>query len=251
MGLHRLSEMTWTEVQDLELDRTVAILPIGAVEAHGPHLPISTDRIIARAMAEDGGRRLCEHGFTALLLPPIDYTSASFAAGFSGTVSIRPETVTALLADVAIGLAQTGVRCLAWANAHLDPTHLQSLYDALGRIRSEGGPPVAFPDVTRKPWALRLTEEFKSGACHAGQYEGSVVLARRAELVRDDVRLGLQANPESLARAIWKGLSSFEEAGGPQAYFGDPAAATAEEGIETIAVLGQILEESVLQLLAG
>lgn len=249
MATHRLDEMTWVEVRALDRDRTVAILPLGAVEAHGPHLPLSTDRIISVAMAEEGARRLAERGLTPVLLPAIDYTAAGFAASFPGTFSMRPETVIALLADVAAAAAHNGLRFLAIANSHFDPSHLQSIYDALGRIQGETELAVAFPDVTRRPWASRLTDEFKSGACHAGRYEGSVVLARRPELVREDVRTGLPANPESLSRAIWKGLKTFEEAGGPQAYFGDPAAATAAEGERTIVVLGEILEEAVLQML--
>ncbi len=249
MAVHRLSEMTWTEVRDLDPEATVAILPVGAVEAHGPHLPLSTDRIIAAAMAEDGARRLAGRGLTCLLLPPVDYTSAGFAAAFPGTVSIRPETVTSLLADVGAGLARTGFRRLAVANAHFDPGHLQSIYDALGRIRSETKLAVAFPDVTRKPWASRLTDEFKSGACHAGRYEGSVVLTRRGDLVRDDVRSALPANPASLSSAIRDGLTTFEQAGGAQAYFGDPAAASASEGEQTVAALGEILEQAVMELI--
>ncbi len=256
MGVYRLADLSWTEVRDLDRDRTVALLPIGAVEAHGPHLPVSTDRIIARAMAEEGARRLTARNLTgrrlsALLLPPIDYTSAGFAADFPGTLSIRPETVTALLVDIASGLVRGGFRYLALVNAHLDPTHLRSLYDAVEKIRAEGSLSVAFPDVTRKPWALRLTAEFESGACHAGRYEGSVVMARRGDLVRDEIRRRLQPNPESLSRAIREGLESFEEAGGPNAYFGDPAAASVEEGEQTISVLGQILAESVLQWFEG
>ncbi len=251
MAVYRLAEMTWTEVRDLglDLDRTVAILPVGAIEAHGPHLPLATDGIIAAAMAEDGARRLATQEVFSLLLPALDYTAAPFAADFPGTMSIRPETLTALLADVAAAVAGSGLRTLAIANAHLDPTHLQSIYDAIGRIRAETTLAVTFPDLTRKPWALRLGDEFKSGACHAGRFEGSVVLARRGDLVRDEVRVALPANPESLARAIWKGFKTFEEAGGTDAYFGDPAAATAAEGERTIAALGEILEEAVIELI--
>ena len=248
MTIHRLDEMTWVEVRALDRDRAVAILPLGAVEAHGPHLPLATDRIIAGAMAEEGARRLAARGLTPVLMPSVDYTVASFAASFPGTFSMRPDTVIALLCDVAACVVRSGFRFLALVNAHFDPTHLQSIYDALGRIQSETELAVAFPDVTRKPWASRLTDEFKSGACHAGCYEGSVVMARFPELVREEIRGGLPANPESLSRAIWKGLKTFEEAGGPQAYFGDPAAATASEGEQTIAVLGGILEEAVMQL---
>lgn len=251
MSIHRLAEMTWTEVRELDRERVVAILAVGAVEAHGPHLPLSTDRIIASAMAEDGARRLAARGLEPLLLPALDYTAAPFAAGFPGTLSIRPETFSALLADVAAGLARGGVLTLAIANAHLDPTHLRSIYDAVGQIRSEGTPAVAFPDLTRKPWALRLGEEFLSGACHAGQYEGSVVMARRGDLVRDEIQRGLPANPASLSMAIRDGLETFEQAGGPRAYFGDPAAATAAEGEETVAVLGRILEEAVVELITS
>ena len=154
--------------------------------------------------------------------------------------------MTALLTDIATALASHGARWLVFANAHFDPLHLGSLYAARKAIEAEGLLKVIFPDVTRKPWALRLSEEFKSGACHAGQYEGSVVLARRPELVREDVRRELAANPRSLSTAIRDGLGTFEEAGGPEAYFGDPAAATAEEGQETVEILGEILAEAVL-----
>jgi creatinine amidohydrolase len=245
-----LDELTWTETRDLDRGALVALLPVGAVEAHGPHLPTSTDRVIAVAMAREGGRRLAARGLLALLLPPIDYTAAPFAAGFPGTVSVRPETVTALVADVAASLAAHGVRYLGLANAHLDPTHLGSLHAAVERIGRESALKVAFPDVTRKPWAPRLTDEFKSGACHAGRYEGSIVLARRPDLVRQDRMASLPARATSLAAAIRDGATTFEEIGGHDAYFGDPAAATAAEGEATIAVLGAILEEAVVEMLA-
>lgn len=250
MTTYRLAQMTWTEVRDLPRDHLVALLPLGAVEAHGPHLPLSTDPIISAGMAEEGARRLGEEGLLPLLMPPVDYTSASFAAAFPGTVSVRPETVTALLTDIGVALDSHGVRYLALVNSHFDPLHLRSIYTAMERLRTETSLTVIFPDVTRKPWALRLTDEFKSGACHAGCYEGSVVLARRPELVRDEVRRGLAPNPQSLSVAIRDGFGSFAEAGGPEAYFGEPAAATVEEGRETLRVLGEILAEAVLQVVA-
>jgi creatinine amidohydrolase len=95
-----------------------------------------------------------------------------------------------------------------------------------------------------------LTDEFKSGACHAGRFEGSIVLAERPELVRDDVRRRLTAVTASLSSAIGEGKRTFEEAGGPRAYFGDPAAATADEGRTTIATLGAILADAVIEALA-
>ena len=242
-----LAQMTWQEVARLDRTRAVALLPVGAIEAHGPHLPLATDGIIAEAMARAAARRLLAHDLVPLLLPTLSYTAAPFAAAFPGTLSLRPETVTALLADLARSLSGAGLRCLAIANAHLDPTHLGSLHAGAQAAR-EAGLTVAFPDLTRKPWASRLTAEFKSGACHAGQYEGSIVLAARPDLVRETVRRSLPPNPASLSAAIRAGKSTFAEAGGPEAYFGNPAAATREEGEETIEVLGGILEEAILAL---
>lgn len=246
MPVFNLSEMTWTEVEGLDLGHAVALLPVGAVEAHGPHLPLSTDRVISVAMVENAAERLADAGFAVLILPPIDYTAASFAEAFPGTLSVRPETVTALLVDIAAALASHGVGTLAVANSHLDPVHLGSLYAALREIGEAGQPRLVFPDITRKPWASRLTDEFKSGACHAGRFEGSVVLAARPELVRLERSRQLEPVPHSLSTAIDDGKHSFAEAGGPRAYFGDPAAATAEEGRATIATLGEILAEAVL-----
>lgn len=239
--------MTWTEVAALDPERVVTILPVGAVEAHGPHLPLATDRVIAETMADDGARRLASRGWTPLVLPALAYTAAPFAAGFAGTLSVRPETVTAAVVDVAAAVAAHGWRCLAIANAHLDPAHLGALAAAAERLRAEGRIALAFPDVTRRPWASRLGEEFASGACHAGRYEGSIVLAARPGLVREEVRRALPDNPVSLSRAIRAGHTTFEQAGGPRAYFGDPAAASAEEGRRRIAALGEILEEAVLE----
>jgi creatinine amidohydrolase len=95
-----------------------------------------------------------------------------------------------------------------------------------------------------------LTEEFQSGACHAGRYEGSVVMAARPEWVREDVRRSLPPNPSSLSTAIRAGAHTFVDAGGPRAYFGWPAEATAEEGRASVRILGDILAEAALAALA-
>lgn len=246
MALLNLSHMTWEEVRDLDKARALAILPTGAVEAHGPHLPLITDVLIAEAMARSGGEKLAARGYEVLILPCLAYTAAKFASGFPGTLSLSPPTVTTLLLEVANSLFRHGVSCLVIANSHLDPAHRSSIQAAVAESRQRGSSRIIFPDVVAKPWALRLTEEFRSGACHAGQYESSLVLALRPELVREGVRRELAPNVHSLSEAIRAGKTSFEEAGGPRAYFGDPAAASADEGRRTIEVLGSILEEAVL-----
>ena len=245
-------EATWTELAGAglgrrgEAARIVALLPVGAVEAHGPHLPLVTDVVIAGAAAEAALPGLRRLGLHPILLPPLSYTPAPFAAGFPGTISVRPATFTALLADIATSLEGQGVHALAIVNAHLDPAHLASIARA---SRAHTGPmAVIHPDLTERRWARRLTEEFMSGACHAGRYETSVVMAAAPELVREEERRGLPANPASLSRAIRAGKTTFEEAGVAEAYCGEPAAATAEEGSETVEALAGIVVEAVSEV---
>jgi creatinine amidohydrolase len=237
--------MTWEEARDAAGRESVAILPVGAIEAHGPHLPLDTDVIIAQAMARAGAALLSERGLRVVILPPLAYTAAPFAQGFAGTISLRPETVTATIVDIAASLARHGFGVMAIANSHLDPRHLVSLDAAANAIRRHLGMAVAFPNLTARLLALRLSDEFKSGACHAGQFETSIILAERPELVREDIRTSLAPNPASLSRAIKEGNQSFEAAGGDRAYFGYPAQATADEGRATVETLGVILDEAV------
>ncbi len=234
----------------------VALLPVGAVEAHGPHMSVLADVIIATAAARAAVGGLESQGFRGLVLPPVSYTSASFAAGFPGTISVRPTTVTAVVRDIADSLDAQGVRALVIVNAHLDPGHLEALHGAAGGEDARGphgrrAMPILFPDISRKPWALRLTDEFRSGACHGGRYETSVVLAAAPEQVREGVMAQLPENAASLSDAIRSGLATFEEAGVDQAYCGDPAMATAAEGRDTIRVLGEIVVDAVREGLEG
>jgi creatinine amidohydrolase len=243
MPVHSLASMTWTAVRELPASRTVAVLPTGAIEAHGPHLPLGTDVIIAEAMARAGADRLAGHGFHVLMLPTLTMTAAPFASEFAGTLDVSPETTTMILAGVLRSLAAQGIRVAAIANGHHDPAHV----DALRRASPTDGIVLVFPDLTRRRWAERLTPEFQSGACHAGRYETSIVLAERPDLVRTDVMSTLTPNPRSLVDAIRSGLSTFTSAGGVDAYFGFPADATAEEGRAIVDVLGAILAEAVVE----
>ena len=246
MPIHELAQLTWEEVRDLERGQTIVVLPVGAIEAHGPHLPLDSDVVIATAMARSGAEKLAARGHTVLVLPALAYTAASFGAAFHGTLSISGITVTAVMVDLARSLSQQGFRLLALANAHLDPEHLTALSDAVKLARADRLLPIVFPDLTRKPWGARLGDEFRSGACHAGQFESSIVLKERPRDVREQIRIGLTPNPSSLSQAIKAGKRTFTDAGGPRAYFGNPAAASADEGSQLIDALGSILAEAVL-----
>ncbi len=244
---HDLSRLAWPDVRAL-LDRPggcAAILPVGATEAHGPHLPLDTDVTIALGMARRAAGRLAARGRACVVLPPVAYSVAEFAAPFAGTLSLQAATARGLLADVLAAAAATGFRPLAVANAHLEPAHIEVVRAAVQDTLARCGSQVLFPDVTRRALAQRLTDEFRSGACHAGRYEGSLVLADDPEAVQDQVRRGLPEVPISLVEAIRAGRKDFLQAGGTLAFFGRPAEASAAEGRATFEVLATLLVEAI------
>ena len=135
---------------------------------------------------------------------------------------------------------------LALANAHFDPAQVGALRRCRRAAAAVGWLRVVYPDLTRRRLAERLGEEFRSGACHAGRYESSILLAERPELV-DDPRRGCCCRRcrSRSSRPRGKGQETFVDAGLDLAYCGDPAAASAEEGRALVAELGAILAEAV------
>jgi creatinine amidohydrolase len=240
------ADLPWTEIRDALAGAApvVAILPCGAIEAHGPHLPLGTDIIISDGMARRAAAELEAGGIRAFTLPALAYAPAGYAEEFAGTISIRAETARALLLDIAHSLKAQGFACLALANSHFDPANVAMLRGAAIEIGALGLP-VAFPDFTRRALAATLTAEFQSGACHAGQFETSLVLADRPRTVRETLGKALDPNPASLVAAFAQGATTFTEAGGPDAYFGDPASATAREGEQTYAAMASALVREV------
>jgi creatinine amidohydrolase len=241
----------WTAVRDALASGApvVAILPLGAVEAHGPHLPLTTDVLISDGMAARAAAMLDRQGVRALVLPALAYAPAGYASEFAGTISIGAATARAVLIDIARSLKEQGFACLAFANSHFDPTNVAMLREAAADIAALGLP-VAFPDFTRRALAGTLTEEFQSGACHAGQFETSLVLADRPELVNAAASQALADNPASLVTAFAQGAKTFAEAGGPEAYFGSPSRASAAEGRQSFDVMAAALADAVLASLA-
>jgi creatinine amidohydrolase len=239
--MHRFwQDNTWT---DLDSERPeVALLPVGSTEAHGPHLPLSTDSIISTEMAQRAATHLLTLNVRALVLPCLDYAITEFSKDFAGTISIRKETFQSMLRDIADNLAAQSMRLLCVVNSHLEPDHLKAIHEFCA---SYAGMPVIFPDKTKKPWASLLTEEFKQGACHAGSYETSLVLSVREDLVRAG-RKQLKPYPVNLAKLMKAGKKSFREAGANEAYFGDPASGSKTEGENTYRILTQMIVESVL-----
>lgn len=244
------ADITWKEAREAFKRGVVVILPVGSTEAHGPHLPLATDVIISEEMSRRAAEKLGARGVETLVLPAIAYSVTDFSADFPGTISIKKETAVALIHDICVSLYEQGARLIAIANSHLEPEHVASINNAIEAVKQDTGRPVAFPDKRRRRWAETLTEEFRRGDCHAGSYETSLVIAARPELVREDIRQSLDRVPISIAEKIKEGASTFREAGGTEAYFGDPRAASREEGEAMYNALSDMIVTAVMEALA-
>jgi creatinine amidohydrolase len=224
----------------------VFLLPVGSVEPHGPHLPLATDTIISEAAAARAARSLREAGLDAILAPSIPYGVTEFARGFAGTAGVKPATLTLFLTDVVGALLSAGASHVCVVNNHLEPDQDAAVRAILPAF-DPGRVSVACP-LTRRH-ARTLSEEFKSGACHAGRYETSLVLAAAPHLVRENERATLPEKPISLSEGIRRGERTFVEMGMTEAYAGAPASATAEHGEEQLALLAAMIETEVREAL--
>lgn len=245
-----LASMSWNEAKDILALAPVGLLPIGAIEAHGPHLPLDTDVIIAEAMAHAGASAIRNAGIPAVVLPVISYSVSFAGACFPGTTPVSQPALGSYLFDILSHFAAQNFRTICICNAHLEPAHVEIVSQTAERVAIETGTPVEFPDQRMEPWATRLGEEFAAGARHAGKYETSIVLAARPERVRRTHMEELKAVWIDLPAALKAGARNFAEAGATQGYFGDPAASSEEHGNVLLETLGEMIRERTMQVLA-
>jgi len=212
----------------------VHVLPLGAVEPHGPHAPLVTDTLISLGICHRAAERL-EDEIAVLVLPPVHYGVTRYANAFPGTVSIGEDTLRSLVTEIAEAVGQ-----LVLVNNHFEPEQVETL-------RSTGLPLL---DLTRRAQAERLTDEFRSGSCHAGRYETSLVLADRPDLVNADRMQELAERQVDMPAAIRAGRTDFVAMGMDEAYCGAPAESSAEEGRETFETLTNMLVELIREVAA-
>jgi len=212
----------------------VHLLPLGATEPHGPHAPLSTDTLISVGICDRAAERL-EGEIRVLVLPAMPYGVTRYGSAFPGVVSVSEETLRSLVTEVA-----KTVGPLVLVNSHFEPEQVETL-------RSTGLPLL---DLTRRKNAERLTEEFRSGSCHAGRYETSLVLAEHPKLVHVDRMLALDERHVDMPAAIRAGQTDFAAMGMDQAYCGSPAEATAEEGRQTFETLTKMLVALIREVAA-
>ena len=217
----------------------VLLLPLGAVEAHGPHLPLATDLIISLGVCRRAAERLAgDPDVRALVLPPLPYGVTRFAAVFAGTISIREETLRALVMEIAASLSAHGFDRLVLVNNHFEPEQV--------RVLRETGLPLL--DLTRRANAQRLTEEFRSGSCHAGRYETSLILHDEPGTVQHGRMAALPTRMVDMPAGMAAGRSDFLALGMDEAYCGSPAEATPEEGEQTFETLTDMLVELIREV---
>lgn len=219
-----------------ELADAVALLPVGAVEPHGPHGPLGTDTLISEGIC-----RRAAAAVGAIVLPTLPYGVTRYGAAFPGAVGVSETTLRALVAEVCQAALEQGFRAVVIVNSHFEPEQVATLRT----VADDLGDRVALFDPTRRANAARLTREFQDGSCHAGRYEMSLILADAPALVDAEQMARLPELEVDMPAAIAAGRTDFVAMGMHDAYCGAPAAATAAEGEETFAALTELLLELV------
>jgi creatinine amidohydrolase len=126
-----LHEISWTEAKRYFAENDIAILPIGSNEQHGPHNPLGTDHLIARALAEETAKRT-----GVLCLPIIPFGVSSHHRHFCGTIYISPRTFKEYVKEVCLSLDYYGVRKIVVVNGH--GGNLNALAELARELKEQG-----------------------------------------------------------------------------------------------------------------
>lgn len=258
----RLAERTWPEARRLARDRrAVVLLPLGAVEQHGPHLPLLVDWLGAEEIARRLAPRLARRGWHPVLAPALPYGVSGLAARWPGTVSLSEPTFRRLLVEIVRGLARHGFRRFVLTNYQADPGQLRAI-TAARRDLARAGLQVLVAGFTLERAGMaamtapRVTALLRSPhpdrEWHSGELETALVLALRPALVRRSVARRLRPAWVDVPAALARGAERFEEiAPGGAGYFGWPAAARATTARAAMDVRAALIAERILGALAA
>jgi len=175
-------DLTTAEFDRLDRARLIALLPVGATEQHGPHLPLAVDSRVAAALVKRVADAL-PGDFPLSVLPMLHFGVSPEHADFPGTLSLSAETMLALLMDVGRGVAAAGIRKLAILNSHGGQPQLLDI--AAQKLRRECRL-LVFPLNGYRYWnaAKHFGAEEAAQGVHGGAAETSIMLAIAAETVR-------------------------------------------------------------------
>lgn len=176
----RWQHLTTRDFAGLDPEKTIALLPLGAIEQHGPHLPLATDALIAESLANAAMERVSE-GLLVLPFMPVGHSLEH--TDFPGTLTLAAEVVLATWIDIGRSVARTGIRKLVLLNAHGGNIPVVQL--AALRLRQELGMLVVRANyfALGSPPGLFAADELRHGI-HGGEVETSLMLHLHPELVR-------------------------------------------------------------------
>jgi creatinine amidohydrolase len=180
----RFAELTWPEIEAARDEGAITIVPLGAVEQHGPHLPVETDYRLATTVAERAAAAASEQGTPTLVTPPLWTGYSPHHMDFPGTVTLRATTLLELITDVAVSLWRHGLRKILVLNGHGGNANL--LGTAVQKLRFEHDVPIA--GATYWSFASDHIPEWREsgpgGIDHACEMEACLMLHARPELVK-------------------------------------------------------------------
>ena len=228
-------EMTWTDLAGADTQRWIAVLPVAAVEQHGPHLPLGVDSYIAQAYL-DRVHEILPLGLPVTFLPVMKLGQSDEHKAFPGTLSLSAATAIGTYVDVGESLARAGVRKLVIVTSHGGNVAAMEIAARDLRVRHRmlvvtaawhrfGYPPGTFERAEQRH------------GVHAGDVETSLMLAGRADTVR--MESAENAVPATVGMSNeFKWLSAFRPVGfgwmtqdlHPSGALGDATLATAEKG---------------------
>lgn len=226
---------------------SVAVLPVGAIEQHGPHLPLATDALVAEAVSKEV---VATHDEDLWLLPTLSYGRSVEHTWAAGTLSLSTATFAAVLDDIGRSVAAAGIRRIVLVNGHGGnvseiQTALRDLRLAYGLLTF--GINVFLPEEHDPAWAASET----GLGIHGGAAETSLMLHLRPDLV--DLSAAERRIPAQMADNVHARFGGSVAFGwlandfGPEGYLGDPTLASAEAGASgfksMVATLGDQLAE--------
>jgi creatinine amidohydrolase len=245
--------MTTTEIAALDHSRVIALLPVAAIEQHGPHLPLSVDATINRGILERA-LALMPEALPVTVLPALPIGKSDEHGGFAGTLSVSAETLIRLWGEVGDSVAHAGVRKLVLFNSHGGQPQILDLV-ASGLRARHAMLAVAVNSYRLLDAAAMFPPAELQHGIHAGAIETSIML----HLAADQVRLDRAAKAPSLSEAMVPDYRHLSPIGriapfawqtqdlNPTGVCGDPTLATAAHGralVEQAATkLVEILDE--------
>jgi creatinine amidohydrolase len=246
----------WTELRAPEFGQlspeTIAILPVGSAEQHGPHLPLNTDFVVADSLARDV---VAGHGdqLGLLRLPSLAVSKSNEHAWSPGTLWLSAATLLTVLDEIARCVATTPVRKLVFLNGHGGNSALLQVASRDVRLAHGLRTFVMHPSVPPDQGGASPVAELGLGI-HAGVEETSVMLHLRPDLVR--LELGERSVPEHLASFARVGFGKPVSFGwlsddfGTDGTLGDPTGATAERGKQRYEAMVAAAAESLAEIAA-